>query len=81
MISDKDAGCWIDGHWGQYASARLIDLALGYGMPDMTGEFSRAVADYDSNSYPEMIHDMADEAESWLNSVAPRRVLLWLGRW
>ena len=31
----NDAGCWIDGHWGQYGVARMVDIAvsLGYGDP------------------------------------------------
>lgn len=27
-------GCWVDGHWGQYASARLVELAIPFGYDD-----------------------------------------------
>ncbi len=30
----SDAGCWIDGHWGQYATARLIEIAAAHGWAD-----------------------------------------------
>lgn len=29
-----DAGCIIDGHWGQYATARMIELAAQHGYVD-----------------------------------------------
>jgi hypothetical protein len=28
-----DAGCWVDGHWGQYAAERLYNIAVGHGVP------------------------------------------------
>ena len=30
----SDAGCWIDGHWGQYAVARMVAMAESYGYVD-----------------------------------------------
>ena len=30
----EDAGCWIDAHWGQYGTARLIEIAASYGWVD-----------------------------------------------
>lgn len=29
-----EIGCWVDGHWGQYASARLVELAKIFGYDD-----------------------------------------------
>jgi len=31
-VTEAGAGCWVDGHWGQYASAHLVQraIALGY---------------------------------------------------
>ena len=29
--SPADAGCWIDGHWGQYGPDRLVSLAVTEG--------------------------------------------------
>lgn len=28
------AGCWIDGHWGQYGIARMIQIAAEHGYSD-----------------------------------------------
>lgn len=70
MISEKDAGCWIDGHWGHYAPGRLISIALAYGLPDPDGMFTRTVEDYNDN-YSEFIWDVAMDAEDWLKQKAP----------
>lgn len=32
--SPSGAGCWIDGHWGQYGPARLCQIALELGWND-----------------------------------------------
>lgn len=29
-----NAGCWIDGHWGHYAVAQLVNIAAGHGYRD-----------------------------------------------
>lgn len=29
-----DAGCWIDGHWGQYGVARMVKIAADHGYVD-----------------------------------------------
>lgn len=34
-----DAGCWIDGHWGQYGQARLVEIANDLGLDHPTAEF------------------------------------------
>lgn len=34
----SDAGCWIDGHWGQYGIARMISLAALHGYVDTAAE-------------------------------------------
>lgn len=60
-----DSGCWIDGHWGQYAVERLLSIAkdLGWGY-DIR-------ADIEING-EDAIFDLADEAEAWLNEeIAP----------
>jgi hypothetical protein len=38
-----DAGCWIDGHWGQYGIARMIEIASlhGYVDPATTPPFAQ----------------------------------------
>ena len=32
--TEADAGCWIEGHWGQYGPARLCEIALERGWND-----------------------------------------------
>lgn len=34
--TEVDSGCLIDGHWGQYATDRLVQLALDCGWEPMT---------------------------------------------
>jgi hypothetical protein len=29
-----DAGCYVDGHWGQYGTAHLVRRAVEFGYPD-----------------------------------------------
>jgi hypothetical protein len=61
----SDAGCWIDGHWGQYGSQRLITIASTYG-------FQMAPIDYESEDAFEDIIWEADTAEAWMNeNIAP----------
>ena len=36
----NDMGCWIDGHWGQYGVARMVDIADGYGFGDPASPLS-----------------------------------------
>lgn len=38
-VSPDAYGCWIDGHLGQYATSRLIEIAIAYGYD--TGEYDR----------------------------------------
>lgn len=82
MATASDAGCWIDGHWGQYANARLCEIALENGWnPDHRG-FSEMVARKLASIGPsdievseddeEVIDNATDAAEEWLNDhVAP----------
>ncbi len=32
--SEDSAGCWIDGHWGQYGAARMVEIASQHGWID-----------------------------------------------
>jgi len=77
--SAKDAGCWIDGRQGQYATPTLVQIAQAHGWGQEVGEGT----DYDlsnqwirgkelTNTEVEKVISMADEAEVWLNeNVAP----------
>lgn len=76
-----DAGCWIDGHWGQYGIARVIDIAVSHGWDDAEADdlATRHLASIGPSSAPDLTNDeferlvaAADDAEIWLNEhVAP----------
>lgn len=64
QLTAADAGCWVDGHWGQFGSSRVIQLANEFG-------WTGYIIDDQPEDY-EFIHDIADEAEEWMNNnVAP----------
>lgn len=68
----SDAGCWIDGHWGHYGSARLIEIAhnFGYGRD---GAMCQEYLYGDVSSLKcEFIVEASEDAEVWMNeNVAP----------
>lgn len=45
------AGCWIDGHWGQYATARMVGIAAEHGyaneLPPHVVPVGAVASDYD----------------------------------
>lgn len=75
-------GCWIDGHWGHYGIARLVDIAQDYGM-EISELDSLALHAYrngidefedeqtgeyhDAADWMLMQGGLGDEAEEWLN--------------
>ena len=72
-------GCWIDGHWGQYGPARLIELAAEHGYADAEAIdlATRHLASIGPSDAPGLDDDEAealfyasDAAEEWLNSFA-----------
>lgn len=77
------AGCLIDGHWGQYGTARMIQLAHAHGYPRESGIVSLAeakldnmgpgVPEYELNEKDEeALSDAAAEVETWMNeNIAP----------
>ena len=77
----SDAGCWVDGHWGQYASANVIEMAAAHGWDDAEalGLAQKHLASMGPSTSEELSDEefstmMAaiDEAEEWLNeNVAP----------
>lgn len=64
-------GCWIDGHWGQYGIARLVEIAQTYGYENMDvitlAEKHMARAPMTDNDW-EILMDSADSVEDWLNT-------------
>lgn len=77
----EDAGCWVDGHWGQYGLAHLVLKATDYGYADaeMIDYATRHMASMSPNGDEDLtddeheaMSDGADDVESWLNAhVAP----------
>lgn len=77
-----DAGCYVDGHWGQFGVSRVIGVAADFGFDD-AGALdlaSRHMATYGPHSAPELTDDelealdyASDDAVQWLNdNVAPQ---------
>lgn len=68
-----DAGCWIDGHWGIYGSARLIAIAQGRGMrlseDDLrfVDAWHNAISSINGDDVTEAMWSIADDTETWLN--------------
>lgn len=79
---EPSTGCWIDGHWGHYGVARLVDIAQDFGM-ETSGLDESALWAYrnnvdnfqdeqtgeyhDASEWMLMQGGLADEAEDWLN--------------
>lgn len=77
------AGCIIDGHWGQYGVARMVEIASehGYGQSENKGReydifclSDRKLAELRSSSYP---YPLTDEEEEKLSDAADS-VELWM---
>jgi hypothetical protein len=79
-VTAANAGCWLEGSRGWTVTPAVIDIAVSYGF--VLDEEAKAALDayrddggmglpMDSN-VPEIVHDVADEAETYLNdNVAP----------
>ena len=80
-LTPADAGCYVDGHWGQYAVAHMVNRAeeFGYDEQEVIDLADRHIAAIGPSDAPgitddehEVLSDAADEVESWLNEhVAP----------
>jgi hypothetical protein len=76
-----DAGCWVDGHWGQYGIAHMVDKAndWGYADAEVIDIATRHLASIGPSEAPkitddehQVLFDASDEVETWLNDhVAP----------
>lgn len=69
-------GCYVDGHWGQYAIARAVQIAGEFGWKDEQASdlATRHLASMGPSTEPgltddeyAMLVDAADDAEAWLN--------------
>lgn len=62
-LTSADAGCWIDGHYGIYATERVLSIAKDLDWP--------VSGDIDINDVDQLF-DATDEAVDWMNkNVAP----------
>ncbi len=80
-----EPGCYIDSHWGQYGSARLITIAVDMGWSprnDCLQGANLATKKLDECSHPGVDHGLTPEdeelidwvsevAEEWLNAKYP----------
>jgi hypothetical protein len=76
-----DAGCYVDGHWGQYAVAHMVNRAeeYGYAEAEVIDLADRHIASMGPSDAPgltddehEALSDASDSVEQWLNdNVAP----------
>jgi hypothetical protein len=63
-----EAGCYIQGSWGQYAMGRLCSFAESQGWVNEYSVNEDSQKDIDLD----LLVELADEAELWLNeNVAP----------
>lgn len=77
----EDAGCYVDGHWGQYGVAHMVKRAQEFGFDDdaeVVGIADRHLASMSRFAEPisddehETLMWASDEVENWLNEhVAP----------
>jgi hypothetical protein len=79
LLTSADAGCLIDGHWGQYGVARMVTLAadLGYENHADIALAERKLAAMMPSDAPalseddeESLSNAADDVEQWLNENA-----------
>lgn len=80
-LTPADSGCYVDGHWGQYGTARVVMIAAGYGYPETVDVAlaERHLATMGPSDAPglsdtefDTLVYAGDAAESWLNeNVAP----------
>ena len=85
LTSADNAGCWIDGHWGQYGIARMIQIASEFGFVDSASNPPFATLDCVDIALRhlspgsdvdwlelENMEQAADDVENWLNeNIAP----------
>lgn len=77
VIKPPELGCYVDGRWGQYGPARVIQIACNYGYDDtFLIAANRKLNQMGGNSnYKNYITDnkeehliwVSEQAEQWLN--------------
>lgn len=77
-VDGSAAGCYVDGHYGQYATARMVQVAEGFGYANPEAirlADSKLAAMMPAERYhigltpddEDALVDYADAAEAWLN--------------
>lgn len=76
----EDAGCYVDGHWGQFATAHMIERAIEFGFtdPELEDIAARHIASIGpsfaigitDDEHEFLSSDGSDKAENWLNENA-----------
>jgi hypothetical protein len=83
-LTPADSGCWVDGHWGQYAVAHLVQRAeeLGYSEAEVISLADRHMNECvhggvtDEHTEPLSadeywaLNEASSEVEDWLNDNA-----------
>lgn len=69
-----DAGCYVDGSWGQFGNAHLIYRAIEFGYDnqqaiDLAMRHLATIGGLGEGEFEALI-DLADDAERWLNEHA-----------
>lgn len=76
MNALPEPGCYVDSHWGQYATARAVQVALEQGWDDSEARdlAARHLAAMGPSTEPGLNEDeferlvqACDDAEAWLN--------------
>lgn len=84
---NNELGCYVDGHWGQYAIARSVMVATEFGFAD--DEVISLARKHLDTMYPSdgeeltddehmMLSECADEVESWMNDNASSEGNCWV---
>lgn len=76
-IEPPEPGCYVEGHWGQYGIARVVQIACAeyeWPNPDAADLADRHLASMGPSTEPDLSADefdllvsAADDAEAWLN--------------
>lgn len=72
MSTDKETGCYVDSWRGIYAPMAMLEMANGFGFPMTAAEFKLAASELSFNdptfNESELINDLVQRAEDWLNA-------------
>lgn len=80
-LTADDTGCYVDGHWGQYGVAHMVNRAeeFGYSDAEVIALADKHLASMGASNSEELttdeywtLNDASNDVEQWLNdNVAP----------